>query len=323
MGELSPDAESLVARRAERPAEATLAWVASTLGGRVVSTRRLTGGISAGMDVVELERDGTRELVVLRRYVNDVWLVVEPDLAVREAGLLEHLEAHGVAAPRLLAVDGDGSASGAVCLVMTHVPGRTVHEPTDPQAWLEGLITTLLEIHAVPVPHHLGLRDHDGQMDIDIGLARPVRFGHPVDEELWAVIATTWPTVTRRPIALGHADFHPGNVLWADDRVSAVVDWTVACFGQAAADVSYLRLDVTLVHGPDVGDEVLTAYRRLTGEDVPDRPFWDLMAAVRAHGFVDSWWRSYVEFGMADLALAQCEERFAAFTARCLGELAT
>ncbi len=323
MSELSPNAASLAARRAERPTAATLAWVGSTLGGRVVSSRRLTGGISAGMDVVEIERDGTRELVVLRRYVNDVWLSVEPDLALREAGLLEHLEAHGVAAPRLLAVDGDGSASGAVCLVMTHVPGRTVHEPVDRHVWLDGLLTTLLAIHRVPVPHHLGLRDHDGEMDRDVGLARPVRYGHPVDEELWAVVADAWPTVTRRPVTLVHADYHPGNVLWVDDRVSAVVDWTIASIGQAIADVCYLRLDLSLVHGLEVGDDVVATYRRITGEDVPDRPFWDLMAAVRAHGFVDSWWSSYVEFGQEELTLDVVEQRFAAFTDRCRRELAT
>ena len=320
---LSPEADFLAARRAARPAPETLVWIGATLGGTAVATRRLTGGISAGMDVVEIERDGIREPVVLRRYVNDAWLAVEPDLARREAGLLEHLEVHGVAAPRLLAVDGDGSASGAVCLVMSHVPGRTVHEPVDRQAWLEGLVTTLLDIHRVPIPHHLSLRDHDGRLDDDVELTRPVRYGHPVDEELWRSVAAMWPTVTRRPASLVHADYHPGNVLWDGERVSAVVDWTIATFGQATADVCYLRLDISLVHGLEVGDEVVATYRRITGGEVEDRPFWDFMAAVRAHGFVDTWWESYVEFGMADLTLELVERRFADFTERALAELET
>ena len=321
MSGLSPDPESLAARRAERPTDETLAWVGSTLGGAVVATRRLTGGISAGMDVVEIERGGDRELVVLRRYVNDVWLSVDPDLAWREARVLEHLGTHGVPAPRLLAVDGDGSGAGAVCLVMTHVAGRTEHQPTDRQAWLDGLVATVLAIHRVPVTPELGLRDHDAQLDVDIGLPRPVRHGHQVDEDLWTVVAANWPTVTRRPITLVHADYHPGNVLWDDGRVSAVVDWTIATTGQATADLCYLRLDVSLALGLDVGDEVSESYRRLAGEELEDRPFWDFLAAVRAHGFVDSWWGSYVEFGLTDLPLAVVEERYETFLARARSEL--
>jgi aminoglycoside phosphotransferase (APT) family kinase protein len=321
MSELSPDAADLAGRRAERPTDETLAWVGRTLGGRVVSSRRLTGGISAGMDVVEMERGSERELVVLRRFVNDVWLSVDPDLAAREARVLEHLEVHGVAAPRLLAVDGDGAGSGAVCLVMSHVPGRTEHRPADWSAWLDGLVTTLLEIHRVPVTPDLGLRDHDALVDADVHVTRPVRYGHPVDEELWAVVAATWPSVTRRPATLVHADFHPGNVLWDAGQVSAVVDWTIACVGQAMADLSYLRLDVSLAIGLDVGDEVSAAYRRITGEDIEDRPFWDFMAAVRAHGFVDTWWGSYVDFGLTELTLDVAEQRFADFTARARSEL--
>jgi aminoglycoside phosphotransferase (APT) family kinase protein len=317
---LSEPADVLAARRAERPTEATLAWVGSALGARVVSSRRLPGGISAGMDVVELERGDAAELVVLRRYVNQAWLAADPDLAVREAGLLEHLEARGIPVPRLLAVDGDGSESGAACLVMSHVPGRPVHEPVDPEAWLDELVTTVLAIHEVPVPEHLGLPDHDDQVDADVHVSGPVRHGHRVDEELWSTVAAAWPSVTRRPVALTHDDYHPGNVLWDEDRIAAVVDWTIASVGQARADLCYLRLDVTLCRGPELGDEVLAAHRRATGYDVEDRPFWDLMAAVRAHGFEDSWWESYVAFGV-DVTLDVVRQRLVDFTEQAHREL--
>ena len=79
-----------------------------------------------------------------------------------------------------------------------------------------------------------------------------------------------------------HDDYHPGNVLWSRGRLTSVVDWTGAGFGDPVSDVCYLRQDVSLVSGLAAGDEVLAAYEAVTGTAVPDRPFWDLLAASRA-----------------------------------------
>ena len=81
------------------------------------------------------------------------------------------------------------------------------------------------------------------------------------------------------------------------------------------------RLDVSLVRGLDAGDEVLAVYEAITAEPVPDRPFWDLLAATRCVGIADAWHASWVDFGITDLSLALVEERLAAFVARALSEL--
>ena len=87
---------------------------------------RLKGGISTNTRAVTIERpDGTRRRAVLRTFTDDGWIQAEPDLAAREAALLEVLERAGVPAPRLLGVDADGSASGSISMIMTL-------EPADP-----------------------------------------------------------------------------------------------------------------------------------------------------------------------------------------------
>jgi len=60
---------------------------------------------------------------------------------------------------------------------------------------------------------------------------------------------------------------------------------------------------------------------RALAEPVPDRPFWDLLAASRAVGIADAWHASWVDFGIADLPLVTVEERLDRFVARALAEL--
>src|ERR1700691_5505171 len=100
---------------------AALAWVASTIGAPVVSVQGLRDGGSPWL----LQLDGHEHLkaVVLR--------TGEParkDQRVQfetEAAALEVAAAHGVAAPRLLAFDLDGTVAGALAVLATVIPGSS------------------------------------------------------------------------------------------------------------------------------------------------------------------------------------------------------
>ena len=59
-----------------------------------------------------------------------------------------------------------------------------------------------------------------------------MRYGMAVEPgAVGAPSARVWPTVARRPATLLHDDYHPGNVLWSRGRLTSVVDWTGAGFG--------------------------------------------------------------------------------------------
>jgi aminoglycoside phosphotransferase (APT) family kinase protein len=280
-----------------------------------VSTRRLKGGISAQTLLVRAEGpDGSSRRAVLRR-LSDGWIAAEPDIVTREAALLEELEQRGVPAPKHIAHDPCGP------LLMTFEPGRPVHLPRDEPSFTRHLVDALVHIHAGGPPRTPGHRDQAARLDEHVEQRSPRRSGVDVDPELWSHIRRLWPTVERRRATLIHDDYHPGNVLWHGGRLSAIVDWTVPGIGQAAADACYLRLDVSLVRGLDAGDEVLAAYEATTGEPVPDRPFWDLLAASRAVGIADAWYESWVDFGIPGISLPVVEERLDAFVARALAEI--
>jgi aminoglycoside phosphotransferase (APT) family kinase protein len=305
----------------QRPNAQARRWVGQQLGGEVVATRRLKGGISTSTRAVTVERpDGTRRHAVLRTFVRDGWLRAEPDLAAREAALLEVLEQAGVPAPRLLGVDADGTESGSVCLIMTLERGRPVHAPADRSRWIRGLVDAMVRVHDVSPPAIPNLRDQRARLDLHVREATPQRYGMQVDAALWALVAQHWPMVTQRRATLLHDDYHPGNVLWSRGRLTSVVDWTGAGFGEPASDACYLRQDVALVCGSDAGDEVIAAYEAAVGAPVPDRPFWELLAATRAKGAEEWWWGSYVDFGVA-VTLPEVERRLERLIARATADL--
>ena len=244
-------------------------WAGRALGGRIVSARRLKGGISAQTLLVVAERrNGARDRAVLRR-LSDSWIAAEPTIVTREAALLDELEGRAVPAPKHIAHDACGP------LLMTFEPGRPIHLPKDAKEFTRGLVDALVHIHAGGPPHSEDHRDQSARLDAHVQEESPWRNGVNVDPVLWNHIRRLWPSIERRPPTLIHDDYHPGNVLWQEDRISAIVDWTVPGIGQAAADACYLCLDVSLVRGLEAGDAVLAEYEAVMGEQVPDRPFWN------------------------------------------------
>jgi aminoglycoside phosphotransferase (APT) family kinase protein len=236
------------------PPEATLDWVASLIGpgARVTGVRRLRNAWSAAMHAVDVDDGhGNRHELVLRRWAR-VDVGPDPGVVENEAAALTLLaSAKDLLVPALVATDPDGVHSDAPTLVMTRLDGRDVLAPPDIDAFLDGMISTLRAVHAVPVPAG-ALYDY-----------RPWGLGDLTEPPSWSRRPDIWHRafeIARHPVpehrgVLCHRDFHPGNVLWHHGRVTGVVDWTHACLGPAAADVAHCRLNLALLFGLDVADE--------------------------------------------------------------------
>src|SRR5262245_60350617 len=105
-------------------------------GARVISARRLVGGIVSSVHAVTLlDVTGRRHSVVVRRYIGHDRRIGGQNVR-REAGVLSALETGGVPAPRLIDADPQGVRAGVPALVMSRVPGRIHLTPRNPEAWL-------------------------------------------------------------------------------------------------------------------------------------------------------------------------------------------
>ena len=218
---------------------------------------------------------------MLRRYVREDWLAREPDLAEREAEVLDLLAATPVAAPDLVAVDPDAGACDVPAVLMTWLPGRPVtageaRSARGLDSWLERLAAPLLDIHAVTVPERLGVRPYRPYY-LDDDLRPPPWTTRPA---LWdrAIVVHRGPA-PQGPTGLIHRDYHPGNVLWTGDAVTGVVDWAVASRGLPEADVGHCRLNLFGLAGPEAADRFLARWQTLAGR-TGYHPYWDVVAAV-------------------------------------------
>jgi hypothetical protein len=82
--------------------------------------------------------------------------------------------------------------------------------------------------------------------------------------------------------------------------------------------VSWCRLDLLLLHGPEVAEVFLRAYEEAAGEAVPDVTLWDLFALTKSHISVESWRPNYDDLGRTDLTEPALRRRHTAWTEACL-----
>jgi aminoglycoside phosphotransferase (APT) family kinase protein len=273
------DAETARLLRPPPPPQA-LSWVAEQTGATVESVDAIRGGISSAVHRVRLTtRTGSRTSVVLRRYVRPNLNVEQPDIAAREARTLGAIEPLDLPTPRLLGVDESGQQCGEPALLMTDLPGQIEWSPSDVAAWLEGLVSLLPRIHAAD--------------DSVRRITRPYQFyaQESYDPPAWA----SHPGIWERAVELAeggrsqpgstfvHRDFHPGNVLWTDGRVSGLVDWQAASVGIPDVDVGHCRVNLLSSHGPEVVQRFTHLWEQLAGRTYD--PWADVVTIV---GFLDT-----------------------------------
>ena len=252
-------------------------WVQRVVGpgsrvdelGELGEFRHGTSSEVTALDVVD--RDGERLALVLRRFVDDAWLAREPDLAVREAAVLEALAAGPVPAPALVAVDATGADAGVPAVLTRRLAGTVVMTPPDLGRWLHGLADLLAMIHATPIPP--GLRPYRPWY-ATTRVLEPPAWSHDVPAWAAAISRARAPAPAGASVFL-HRDFNPTNVLWVRDRVSGVVDWVEASAGPAGADLGHCRCNLAMESSLEAGEALHDAFG-LAEYD----PYWDLVSAV-------------------------------------------
>ena len=300
--------------RLTRPPEAAIEWAAEVVGEAIVRVKPLTGGMSTG---IHLLTTGSGERVVMRRFLNPHWLAIDPHLAPREAAVLRALESTPVPAPAFVGVDPHGDRCGAPTVLMGFVPGRRT-VVADHRKYAAELAHAMATIHDQPPPPVEGLPDERAEMARSLGEETTNRHGSMPTPGFWSLVRERFASVTWKPNVLIHNDFHPGNVLFSRNRLSAVVDWPLAAASQPASDVCFCRIDAGMMLGLDVADLILEAYEAEIGAALEDRAWWDLFAASRAETDLVVWTESYAGLGPTDLTVDMVRARFDEFVARSL-----
>jgi aminoglycoside phosphotransferase (APT) family kinase protein len=252
----------------------------------LLRTWSLTGGVSAQVTGLEIEHpDGHDSKLIVRRHGN-VDLTHNPHIARDEFRLLQIAQTHGLAAPRPHYVDESCDLFPTPVLVIDFIDGETDFAPTDFDGYLSQMATQLARIHAVPGSPDLaflprqdkGFGERPAMLDTSMG-----------EDRIRDALESAWPLTQTNPSTLLHGDYWPGNILWHDGHLAAVIDWEDAHVGDPLSDLSNARLEILWAFGPDASRAFTDHYTALARRDFTNLPYWDLCASLRPCGKLRGW----------------------------------
>jgi aminoglycoside phosphotransferase (APT) family kinase protein len=248
------------------------AWIEDVAGGRLVRAERTPGG--ARREAWLIDVDGARPLFL--RFdrghgSGDPWTLH------REATVYRALQDTAVPVARVVGVHPEHQA-----MLVERVDGDTwfsrITDPDEQLATAQDFVRHLAALHRID-PARLDLPGFPSPTSI------PDLVRHELDE--WQEVLALRggdpdPGLCRTldwlranvpdhdgPVVLVQGDTGPGNFMYADGRVVAVVDWELAHLGDPMDDIAWLSLRATqepFTHFPDR----LREYEVLSGHGVDD-----------------------------------------------------
>jgi aminoglycoside phosphotransferase (APT) family kinase protein len=278
-------------------------WLSERIGRPVaaVNVRRLTGGWSAENWLVQIEDDkSSSSTPYVLKWIPPGGLSTTAGGLRFQADVMAAVRQHGVPAPTVRWIEESGdTALGHPFIVMDQLPGTpapryvSLRDAAQRKA-LDSYLETLTRIHAIP-----SLGD-----DLDARMGRPTErecsgFAiaeveqHLADQDVPAVFveAMDWLRSNRpaaSEVTLIHGDANFSNYLFENGRVAAVLDWEHAMLLDPTRDLAQVCLGIQRF-SPDTPEDRLTMcgifvnrYRELSGRELPDLRFWELLFTVRA-----------------------------------------
>jgi aminoglycoside phosphotransferase (APT) family kinase protein len=243
----------------------------------------LRGGVSASVEGLELALpDGTIERVVVRRHAAG-WKRKSGDVAATEFALHRALRDAGMPVPRALHIDMSSTVLPSPFLVMELVDGSTRVDDADLGDALAQMADALVRLHAL-APASLALPALPAGDD---PIAGALQFLPAEDVRVRDAIAA----ITLAPVepSVLHGDFWPGNVLWADKRIAAIIDWEDAALGDAASDVACCRVELACAYGEHATASFTAAYRARRPIDDDRLAAWDVYVSAAALATMAQW----------------------------------
>jgi aminoglycoside phosphotransferase (APT) family kinase protein len=262
--------------------EDVTSWIESVTGQAVVDADRIPGGATREgwfVDVATPE-GATRELFV--RYSPAALPARSAFHRLgTEAAIMKAVAPHGVAVPRILGVHPEREAvlservGGATWFYRIKDPGEQVRVAQD-------FVKNLARWHGLD-PRTLGIDELGPVKTVRqhaLDRIEGIRWrGTAPDGSMEPLLRLSVDWLERNvpdydgPVVLVQGDTGPGNFMYADGKVTAVVDWELAHWGDPMDDIAWLSLRTvqdTFTYLPDR----LAEYAALSGVEIDEARVW-------------------------------------------------
>jgi aminoglycoside phosphotransferase (APT) family kinase protein len=263
---------------------------------KLIRTWQLKGGVSAQVTALEIEHPGAgghRQKMIVRQHgARD--LKQNPHIAADEFKLLQILQS--VALPTLpvptpYLLDQSGEILSTPYIVIEYIEGTPEFAPSHLPDLIPHLTEHLSRIHQLDCSkldlsflpqqetrYAQKLRQQPANLD------QSLHEGHIRD-----VLEAAWPFHRQNRPVLLHGDYWPGNILWKDGRLVAILDWEDATLGDPLSDLANSRLEFLWAFGIDAMHSFTHHYQSTTALDFTNLPYWDLCAALRRLDQIAYW----------------------------------
>lgn len=249
---------------------------------RLLQTWPLTGGISAQMTAFEIESAGGQKRKLILRRPGLEAMQHNPHAARDQYRLLDILRSHGLAVPAPVYLDNPGETLPASYLVTEYIEGQITFMPPDTENYLFQMARNLAQIHNMDCSRLDFSFLEEAEQEVSAALAtKPQALDHSLEEgRIREMLEAVWPIPERNPRVLLHGDYWPGNILWQQNQITAVIDWEDAQCGDPLKDFANSRLENLWIFGRDAMMIFTQHYQSMTTFDFASLPYWDLWAVL-------------------------------------------
>jgi len=293
----------------------------------------LKGGISAEMTAFEFERPTgqTRRMIVRRP--SERTLKRNPHAARDEFKLLQITRSLGLATQHPYHLDQSGQIFSRPYLVIGYIEGEPEFAPANLADFTRRLATHLARIHQADYSTaDLSFLPQPTQGVTNPFSKRPPTLDQSLAEgRIRETLAAAWPLAPRNAPALLHGDYWPGNILWQDGQLVAVIDWEDAHLGDPLTDFAISRLDLAWIFGLEAMHAFSQHYQALMYQalmtlDYAYLPYWDLYAALRlirmASPHLAEWAAFFAPYGRHDITEQTMRADYQSFITQAFEKLA-
>jgi aminoglycoside phosphotransferase (APT) family kinase protein len=287
----------------------------------------LKGGISAEMTAFEIERPGGQTSRMILRRPSERTLKRNPHAAEEEYRLLQLTRSFGLATQTPYYLDQSGEIFATPYLVIEYIEGQPQFVFAPGADFTVRLATQLAKIHSLDCAKlDVSFLPRQARGVAETFGRRPATLNTSMDEgRIRDALEAAWPLPQRNASALLHGDFWPGNILWRDEQLVAVIDWEDAAVADPLIDLAISRLDIVWIFGVDAMHSFTDHYRSIMALDYSTLPYWDLYAALRlvrlAGADLAGWAAFFPPFGRPDITEQTIREDYRYFIAQAFAEL--
>lgn len=248
-------------------------WVEQAMKATVVDWSQISGGNRCQSWAIRLS-GGIGPAAVYLRYQPPRPPSAEPYTVWREAQIYEALSDTDVAAPRILAIHPHHQA-----IITELKPGRadfrSLADDGERAMIAREFIEAIARLHMTPFPPRV-LRDLRGnervadcvRVELDTWYAMYAETGasDPLIEFVMEWLFDNLPDPDEAPV-LVHGDAGPGNFLFDDGHMTALIDWELAHPGDPMEDIAWFSMRSVMEPVPDFIGNV-RHYEKVTAKPV-------------------------------------------------------